>query len=108
MLSFEVVMLVLCLGAAWVWLDGNRAREAGMRAARDSCAREGVQLLDDTVSCRSLRLGRNAKGHLAVRRVYDFEYSSSGDDRFRGSVMLLGHEVELLDVSEHHKRGWVM
>jgi len=48
-----------------------------------------------------MRFARNDKGHMALRRVYDFEYSGSGNDRYRGSVMLLGDDVVMLDVSEH-------
>jgi hypothetical protein len=101
MLTFETIVFVALGCIAWLWYDTIRAREVGVRAARESCAREGVQLLDDTIAFRSLRLARNDKGHMALRRVYDFEYSGSGNDRYRGSVMLLGDEVVMLDVSEH-------
>ena len=108
-LSFAEVMLLLALGlVGWLWWDTIKAREIGIQAARDSCRREQVQLLDDTVVCRSLRLARNDMGQATLRRVYDFEYSDSGNDRYRGSVMLLGREVMILDISEHRARGWVM
>ncbi len=95
-----VALMLLCL-LAWFWFNTLKAREAGVRAARGACEREGVQLLDETVAGRSLRLVRGDDGRLAWQRVYDFDYSGSGYDRFRGSVMLLGHEVTMLDVSEH-------
>lgn len=83
----------------WFWLDSIRIREIGMQAARAACQREGVQLLDDTVATRSLRFARDEHGRLCLQRVYEFEYSRSGNDRVRGSVMLQGREVVLLDVS---------
>lgn len=92
-----VVLFALCL-LGWFWLDSIKVRELGLRAARAACEREGVQFLDDTVSIRSVGFGRDEDGRLSLRRVYDFEYSGSGDDRQRGSVMLLGGEVVLLDV----------
>lgn len=101
MFSFEVIALILLCLAGWFWFDTNRAREAGVNAARTSCSREGVQLLDDTVAFRSLRFARNENGRVTFRRVYDFEYSGTGLDRYRGSVMLLGNEVVMLDISEH-------
>ena len=96
-------LLALCaLGLiAWYWFDSLKAREACIAAARAACEREGVQLLDETVVGRSMRFGRNDNGHLAIRRTYDFEYSDSGFDRFGGSVVLLGRDVEMLDVSAH-------
>lgn len=96
-------LLALCAGV-WLWLDSIKVREVGVGAARHACRQEGVQLLDDTVVFRSLRLARDGDGRLKLQRVYDFEYSSTGNNRFRGSVMLLGQEVGLLDVSEHRGR----
>lgn len=94
----ELFALVLLCLLGWFWLDSIRVRELGVQAARAACRREGVQFLDETVSIRSVRFARDDDGRLSLRRVYDFEYSGSGDDRQRGSVMLLGGEVVLLDV----------
>ena len=63
--------------------------------------REGVQLLDDTAVLRRVSLARNDDGRATLRRLYEFEYSVTGDDRFRGSVTLFGREVEWLDFSAH-------
>jgi len=106
--GFEVTLLLVLALTGWLWWDTLKSRETGMQAARDICEREGVQLLDDTVFCRSIRPARNDMGQVTLRRIYDFEYSGSGNDRYRGSVMLLGREVVMLDVSEHRGRGWMM
>jgi hypothetical protein len=100
---FEFAFLLALCALAWFWLDTVKAREVGRGAAKRVCHREGVQLLDDTVAFRSLRLARDDNGRAALRRVYDFEYSADGNDRYRGSVMLLGREVVMLDVSEHRR-----
>lgn len=101
MSTFELVSLLALCGLAWFWLDTLRAREAGVLGARQACAREGLQLLDDTVAGRSVRLARNRDGRVVLQRVYDFEYSGSGNDRYRGSLMLLGKEVVMLDIGAH-------
>lgn len=101
-MSFAELATLLLIGLiAWFWFDSLKAREAGIAAARAACEREGVQLLDETVASRSLRLGRDDNGHVAISRAYDFEYSDSGYDRFRGSVVLLGREVVMLDLATH-------
>ena len=100
---FETLSLsVLCL-LAWVWLDDVKARERGVSAARRACEREGLQLLDDTVSCRSLRPVRDDDGRLTLRRLYEFEYSDSGDDRRRGRVVMLGRTVREVDVGARRR-----
>lgn len=104
----ELFVLILLGLLAWFWLDSIKVRELGVKAARESCLREGVQLLDDTVAFRSLRPARDDNGQVLLQRVYDFEYSGSGNDRYRGSVMLLGREVVMLDVSEHLSKRLIM
>ena len=99
--TVEIMVLVWVCALGWFWLDSIKVREVAVQVARECCRSEAVQLLDDTVAIRSLSLGRNDRGHVVLRRSYDFEYSTSGDNRHRGSVMLLGREVMLLDVSQH-------
>jgi len=90
---------ILLLGAvAWLWLDSLKAREAAVRAAREICAAEGLMFLDDTVAISSLKPVRNDEGRLTLQRAYDFEYSDTGDNRLKGSVVMRGHRVVLLNV----------
>lgn len=96
--GWELLGLIVLAGSAWLWLDSLKARDGGIAAARTACNTEGLQLLDDTVSLASLRPARNDDGRLLLRRVYNFEYSDTGDNRRNGSVVLLGHRVVLLNV----------
>jgi len=82
----------------WLWLDSLRARDAAVVAARKACASEGLQFLDETVAIGSLKLARNDDGQLLLRRVYNFEYSDTGDNRCEGSVVMLGQRVLLLNI----------
>lgn len=96
--AFELAGLVLLAGLGWFWLDGLKARDAAIQAARRACGAEGLQLLDDTVSISSLKPARDDDGRLMLARVYGFEYSDTGDNRRRGSVTLLGHDVSLINL----------
>lgn len=96
--TLELIALVVLGGVVWLWFDILKARDIGISAARAACESDGLQLLDDTVSIASVRLTRNDDGRLALRRIYAFEYSDTGDNRRRGSVVLLGHRVIGLDL----------
>jgi len=90
---------ILMLGAlAWLWFDSLKAREAAIDAARAACAAEGLLLLDATVSISSLKPVRDEEGRLTLQRAYDFEYSDTGNNRLKGSVVLVAHRVVLLNV----------
>lgn len=95
---FEITSLIILGALAWLWLDSFKAREAGIRAARTACDSENLQLLDDTISLSSLRPGRNDDGQFALRRVYAFEFSDTGDNRRKGSVVLLEHRVIVVNI----------
>ena len=95
---YELLVVCLLAGGAWFWLDSLRTREIGIHAAQQACAEDDLQFLDDTVVGRSLKLARDIEGRLKLRRVYEFEYSETGNDRRSGSVTMLGHEVEILHV----------
>jgi len=94
--EIAIVLLILALG--WFWFDSMRARETGIRAVRAACAAEGLQLLDETIAIAHLRPRRDRSGQLSWLRVYQFEYSDTGDNRRLGSVQLLGNDVTLLNL----------
>ena len=94
----EIVGILVLAGLAWLWLDSLKAREVAVRAAREVCMAEGLQLLDWTVAITSLKLARNESGRIQIQRAYDFEYSDTGNNRLKGSVVLRGHRVTLLNV----------
>lgn len=81
----------------WLWLDGLKKRELAVKAARRVCDQADVQLLDESVALRKLRLQRNARQQIKLYREYAFEYSNTGDNRLPGRVYLLGEVV--LDVN---------
>lgn len=94
----EFLGLLLLGGVAWFWFAAAKARELALGAAREACESEDLQLLDATVVNSSLRLQRDAEHRLRLQRVYDFEYSDNGNNRRKGSVVLLGGQVIYLNV----------
>ena len=94
----EIASMLLIAAIVWLWLDSLKAREAAIRAAREVCSAEGLQLLDFTVVIAGLKLARDGHGQLKLQRSYQFEYSDTGDNRLKGSVVMQGHQVALLNV----------
>ena len=94
----EIISLLVLAAIAWLWLDSLKAREIAVRNARAACAADGLMLLDDTVAIANLKPVRGDDGHVKLQRAYDFEYSDTGNNRIKGSVVLLGHRVTILNV----------
>jgi hypothetical protein len=92
------LLLLLVLGAiAGLWLKLSAARERAVREARRQCEQHGLQLLDETVGLRGLRL-RRVNGWRTVERCYSFEVSIDGDDREPGRLWMIGNALSGLSL----------
>lgn len=98
---WEAAAIALLLAAIALWIDSLRARELAVRAGRSACERYSLQFLDDTVSFARMRLGRNVEGELRLARTYTFEFSDTGNNRRHGSIVVLGAEVEDLNLEPY-------
>jgi len=94
----EIAGILLLGGLAWWWIDSLKAGEAAVDAARAACLSEALLFLDDTVAIARVGLTRDHRGRLKLRRAYDFEYSDTGNNRLKGSVVLMGHEVVVVNI----------
>jgi hypothetical protein len=90
------IALAVIAALVWFWLDSMRAREVALRRCKSMCSQMNVQLLDQTVHVARLRLGRNGRGRIRVRRFYVYEFSIDGEDRWYGIAILLGQRLEYL------------
>lgn len=96
--GFELVGLVFLCGLGWLWYDSLKARDIAITATRRACEVEDLLLLDDTVAVTSLRLARDVEGQQKLRRVYEFEYSDTGNNRRKGSVVIQGHRILIINI----------
>ncbi|MFA7317382.1 MAG: DUF3301 domain-containing protein [Sulfuricella sp.] len=96
----ELFLIIFFLVLGWFWIDSMAAREQAELTGKRACRKEGVQFLDDTVAFSGLGFGRDGWGHLKLRRTYRFEFSDTGDNRLKGMVVMLGREVETLDLEK--------
>jgi hypothetical protein len=88
----DLILLLVLLAVVGTWLKLSRAREQATREARQQCRQHGLQLLDESVGLRSLRL-RRTRGQLFWERCYTFEVSIDGDDREPGRLWMTGHTL---------------
>lgn len=96
--KFGDLFLLLLFGVLiGLWLKLIRARERAVDEARRQCERHGLQLLDESVSLRAMRL-RRRHGELALERCYGFEVSVDGDDREPGRLWMRGDAMSGLSL----------
>jgi hypothetical protein len=92
------LLLLLVFGAGiGLWLKLSVARERAVREARRQCEQHGLQLLDETVGLRSVRL-RRIDGWRRFERCYSFDVSIDGDDREPGRLWMIGQALSGLSL----------
>ncbi len=102
----DILSLIILVALVWFWTDSMRARELAMRRCTSLCQELDVQFLDHTVRLARLRLGRNERGRIELRRIYVFDFSTDGKDRWFGVLVLLGHQVQYMRME--HPEGAVV
>lgn len=102
MFSLADMTLVMLFAAccAWLW-RGHGIRERALRLARQHCAKLDIELLDENVALRGLRLQRDGRGHLRLARLYDFEFTVTGDQRLRGNLSMFGQQLGHIELDAH-------
>jgi hypothetical protein len=98
---WEGAAIALIAAAVFLWLDSLRARERAVKAGRAACERYALQFLDETVSFTRMRLRRDAEGQLRIARTYTFEFSDTGNNRRHGAIVMLGGELQDLQMEPY-------
>jgi hypothetical protein len=91
-----LLMMVSAMAVAVFWFAGRAAAETATQLGRRACSRAGVQWLDQSVHLLDMRLRRGPDGWLGLERHYGFEYSSGGEDRHAGRLVLHGRHLRSL------------
>lgn len=90
---FALMLLAALAAGAWFWYDSLRAREQMLTACARLCRDLKLQFLDESVILARLSLGRSAAGWPEFSRLYQFEFSGTGQDRWQGRATLAGQRV---------------
>ncbi|QEW06209.1 DUF3301 domain-containing protein [Nitrincola iocasae] len=87
---------------ALLWWQNLKVRELALKQVKRYCDREALQLLDQSVALRHLSMARNPhNGQLHLKRRYNFEFTSTGDERYQGHIELLGSRLLHIEVDAH-------
>jgi hypothetical protein len=95
-----LVVLTLCLLSFYWWHSGD-FKALAMSFASRHCEQFDLQLLDQSMVIKGLWLERNAGGALSVRRRYQFEFSSTGEQRYLGLLTMVGSKLKSTDTETY-------
>lgn len=91
MLDLLLIILLLLIG--YYWSSALKAREIALVAVKMHCQKMDVQLLDEYVALSAFWPKRDKQGQIKAWRSYQFEFTSTGDERYNGKLIMLGNVV---------------
>ncbi|MDC1435955.1 DUF3301 domain-containing protein [Gammaproteobacteria bacterium] len=106
---YDVIVLFIFILLVMYWWRISEQKTFAIRNAREYCKGRNVQLLDQTLVFQGLRLEKmHNKRRKFLCRVYEFEFSSNGEDRYKGEIILSGFnflrvilEMDELEITEY-------
>jgi len=96
-----LIWLSLLAGLAAFWWHSDLVKQEALRLVEAYCQKLGLQLLDHTMVIRGLAPTRGSTGGLCLRRTYRFEFTSTGEARYQGTVVMSGRRQELIELEAH-------
>ena len=97
-------LLALVAGCAY-WWRAHGMKERALNATRRHCREMEVELLDDTVVLKGCWLKRDGARRWHMWRSYLFEFTTTGEQRYSGRIVLLGDRVETIQLAPHRFDG---
>jgi hypothetical protein len=102
MFSLTKLLLLILAGmiAVYWWQSGlfkGRAREL----AADHCRQLGLQLLDQSMVIIAIRPILGSGGRIEFRRTYQFEFSSTGDRRYQGKLVMEALRLKSIELEAY-------
>jgi len=53
------------------------------------------------VVLKEFKPARTTKGGLAIKRRYEFDFTSTGEDRYQGEIVIFGRHIEHIKLDTH-------
>jgi hypothetical protein len=100
----SIFLLILLGMIAWFWFDTLQCQERAKIICKHKCRELNLQLLDDTIALRRVRLKRNSRGRLNLQRMYQFDFFEGGNTRQQGTIIMLGIFLEILEIPGYIQR----
>ncbi|MDC3332807.1 DUF3301 domain-containing protein [bacterium] len=97
----DIMLIAGVVSLCGLWWNAQGVKHQALYAVKQYCKRMEVQLLDDSVFLQRFSLGRGSGGAVAIRRVYQFEFTVVGEQRYAGDVEMLGRRVGVITLAPH-------
>lgn len=97
----NLLLLLITLAAISYWWFGAQGRERAIVEAKRLCALDGLQFLDQTVQQQKQWVTRGKQGFLCYCRLYTFEFTKTGEERYQGRILIVAGNIVKSDLDAY-------
>ncbi|GAA0683546.1 hypothetical protein GCM10009104_05890 [Marinobacterium maritimum] len=98
----DLFWLALTALACLAWWHNLKLREHATLKVQRYCEQQDVQLLDENIALKSMKPVRSSEsGMLVLARRYQFYFTSTGDERYPGTVEMVGRRITHIELAAH-------
>ncbi len=96
------VLGIIALGLlAYYWSFTQKLKYLAILGAKRRCQEAGVQFLDHTVVFNQHLWLKNSDGKWRLQREYLFDFSSTGEQRYQGKIILQSQHIVAVDLGAY-------
>ena len=97
----HLLWLMLLAIAIIYWWKAYGVKQLALTATKSHCSEMNVQLLDESLALKRIRIRRDESGTLKLLRCFNFEFASTGDDRYCGETIMHGQRCITIKLDPH-------
>jgi len=102
---FNLLWLIIAGLVGYYWWNSWKFKGRALGLTLEHCSQLNLQLLDQSMVIRGIWPERNAGGKMALRRTYQFEFTSTGEQRYMGQIILTGMKLKSIDFEAYKIPG---
>jgi len=94
----DILLFFIPISVIAFWWYGSQSKEHAIIEAKRLCGLDNLQFLDQTVEQQKLWITRSKQGYLCFCRSYTFEFTTTGEQRYQGRILMIGGKITKSDL----------
>ncbi len=95
---YDFILLSCAVSIVLAIRHHNNISILATQAAINYCQLAGVQILDHNTLFKGFKIRRSSNSLCCLERTYQFEFSSVGDQRYKGIIVMLGKQSKTIEL----------
>jgi len=102
-MAFFTKLFLFALGGFVIqyWWQSGVFKGRALKLAQDYCQKHELQLLDQSMVIRGYWPKKSNRGFWAMQRTYQFEFTSTGQQRYQGKLVLEGMALDSIELETY-------